>query len=182
MAKLGKLVLQVEGVGEVRFGEKDRIIAEPIDKDGKNGWIYVGRTGRTYRAPTSDFPEHIKEALIGHGQKQKEKDGTGNLDTEEEMFAYIQKSHEMLAGGTFNGAGGGGFAFDSDLVAVLVAMTKQPEADVKKMLKDCSAAEREVLKQQPDIKKAIEDRVAKRTENVKSEDVLKKFGLNIIGG
>lgn len=176
MAKLGKALVRVDGIGEVRFGEKDRIVAVPIDGDATRGWTFVGRTGRTFTAPVADYPADIVRALVAHGSKQKLKDGTGDLDDEAEMFGYIEKSHAMLAAGTFRGTGGGG-GFDSDLVAVLVEATGQSDAEVRATLKTLSAAEREILRQEEGIRSRIEARVAKRTAGTSLSDVLKKVGL-----
>jgi len=175
MAKLGRAVVRVEGIGDVKFGEKDRIVAVALDGDATKGWTFVGRTGRTFAAPVADYPPDITAALVAHGSKQKLKDGTGDLDDEAEMFAFIEKSHQMLAAGQFRGTGGGGF--DIDLLAVLVDLTGNPDADVRALLKSLSAAERDALRQEETIKSAIEARVAKRVAAVDISAVLGKIGL-----
>lgn len=176
MAKYDAAVLQVPGIGEVRFGKKDKVVAVPIDGDGANGWTFVARDGSAIRCPTDAYPENIRRALVGHGAKQKLKDGTGDLDEAGAMFAYIEKTHAMLAGGQWAGAGGGG-GFDSDLVAALVELTGKVELDVRAMLKDLTAAERDALRGEETIRQVIEARQAKRAAAVDVAGVLAKIGL-----
>lgn len=165
---------------EVRFGKNDKVVALPIAPDGFEGWHYVSRDGDVFSAPLTDFPPDILRALAAHGQKQKEKDSVAQIGDPSDMMARIRLLHNQLAEGTFNRAGGGGFAIDPLLVEVLADLTKRPQAEVREDLKGLSKDERDALRLCAEVKPLYDARLSQRTK-ADPKVLLAKLGVNIVG-
>lgn len=174
MAKYEAAVLRVHGVGEVRFGKTDKVVALPLTSGAYDGWIYVSRDGEVYHAPAEDFGVEIKAALVVHGQKQKEKDSAASLETPAEMMVAIRRVHEQLAAGTFNAAGGG-FGIDGILVESVMAYGGIDRPAAEEYLKSLSPAERSALKVDDEIKPHYDQIAAARASKVDTKSLLAKI-------
>jgi len=174
MSKREALVLTVEGVGEVRFGKNDLIVALPIGGDATSGWHYISRDAEVFTAPVSDFPPGIMAALAAHGQKQKEKDGTGNAPTAKAAMEIIRRVHGQLSQGLFN-ATGGGFSIDLILVAALVEYSGKTDAEVREFVKQSTKTERDAMRLDPEIEPIVRRLEQQRTKGVDVKGKLSEF-------
>lgn len=157
----GKLIAleagkEAAGSFDVKFGKTDRIIKLPWPKDNPTGVLFVGRSGRTFVADFSRYPDTIKAVMVFHGSKQKLGDEYADLDTEEDSFEAVIALDSRLADGKWD-AERQGFAGISVLMKALMKAFNLTEDAARDFLKPLSAKEKSALRADPAVKPFIDE-------------------------
>ena len=174
MAKYDAAVLTVEGLGEVRFGKNDKVVAVPLGApEAPEGFAFVTRGGRVEKFWMAAYPEPILHLLAWHGAKQKLKDSHAAIEDPDECLDASLRVHEQLMAGTWAAQGGGGG--DLSLAQAVAEVTGVEVAVAREALKGMKPAEREALRQHQPIKAWLDARAAERARGVDVEGLLGKL-------
>lgn len=159
---------------DVKFGKTDRIIKLAWPKENPTAVLFVGRSGRIFKADFSRYPDAIKSVMVFHGTKQKLGDEYADLDNEDDCFEAVISLDERLASGKWD-ADRQGVAGISVLMKAVMKVFGLSETDARSYLKPLTKAEKDALRICPELKPTIDEIERERGKGADVSGVLEKL-------
>lgn len=162
------------GGKEIKFGKGDRIIKLPFPAENPTGILFVGRSGRTFLADFSRYPDAIKAVMVFHGSKQKLGDDYADLEDEADCFEAVIELDARLAEGKWT-AERQGFAGISVLMRAIMEVFSMTEQAARDFLKPLTPKEKMGLRVSPELKPTVDKLEAEKGKKADVGGLIEKL-------
>jgi hypothetical protein len=161
---------------EVRFGKADKIIklAFPFGSDKPTGVLFVGKSGNTFLADFSRYPDETKGILLFHGSKQKLGDEYADLDSEDDCMEAAREMDGRLADGKWT-SDRQGFTGISTLMRAIMKVYSITEEAAREFLKPLTTKEKMALRATDELKSAIAEIEAEKGKGTDVSKLIEKL-------